>query len=215
MFEAYRILPVLEWEGNDESRQLESFTTIELATEAQRRMLEIDPDADLDIRLFWTIYGVNAESNGMRSEEAISDVEDEAAAHALLRKLIGPFATDPKAPSGGYYVRLSNEMKSTDLPFKASDWTTADADRLLGLADQLLDDWAEDAVQGGKPDEDYERRSAEWTAIRPLLVSGPTMLRGLREILDVCQGSPDPMAMHCAALAGSAIAASDHRVPCG
>ncbi|WP_263356638.1 hypothetical protein [Acidicapsa ligni] len=106
-------------------------------------------------------------------------------------------------------------MKSTDLPFKASDWTTADADRLLGLADQLLDDWAEDAVQGGKPDEDYERRSAEWTAIGPLLVSGPTMLRGLREILDVCQGSPDPMAMHCAALAGSAIAASDHRVPCG
>ncbi|WP_263356637.1 hypothetical protein [Acidicapsa ligni] len=76
MFEAYRILPVLEWEGNDESRQLESFTTIELATEAQRRMLEIDPDADLDIRLFWTIYGINAESNGMRSEEAISDVED-------------------------------------------------------------------------------------------------------------------------------------------
>jgi hypothetical protein len=32
--------------------------------------------------------------------------------------------------------------------------STQDVDRLLGLADQFLDDWAEDAVQGGKPDED-------------------------------------------------------------
>jgi hypothetical protein len=40
--------------------------------------------------------------------------------------------------------------------------SSADLDRLLGLADQFLDDWAEDAVQGGKPDEDYEQRSTEW-----------------------------------------------------
>ena len=40
--------------------------------------------------------------------------------------------------------------------------SSAEVDRLLGLADQFIDDWAEDAVQGGKPDEDYEQRSTEW-----------------------------------------------------
>jgi hypothetical protein len=45
-----------------------------------------------------------------------------------------------------------NQMLTIDTCFGA------DVDRLLGLADQFLDDWAEDAVQGGKPDEDYEQR---------------------------------------------------------
>jgi hypothetical protein len=52
-----------------------------------------------------------------------------------------------------------------------------DVDRLLGLAAQFLDGWAEDAVQGGKPDEDYEQRSTEWKVIRPFLVSAPAMQR--------------------------------------
>jgi hypothetical protein len=79
-----------------------------------------------------------------------------------------------------------------------------DVDRLLGLADQFLDDWAEDAVQGGKPDEDYEERSAEWPIIRPLLVFAPTLLRALKDIASLCRGSAAPMALHCAGIIRSA-----------
>jgi hypothetical protein len=68
--------------------------------------------------------------------------------------------------------------------------STEDVGRLLGLADQFLDDWEEDAVQGGKPDEDYEQRSTEWKVIRPLLVSAPVMLKGLKEIAHFCQNLP-------------------------
>ena len=83
--------------------------------------------------------------------------------------------------------------------------STQDVDRLLGLADQFLDDWAEDAVQGGKPDEDYEQRSTEWKVIRPLLLSTPAMFKGLREIAHICQGSSDPVATCCASIARTAM----------
>jgi len=83
--------------------------------------------------------------------------------------------------------------------------SSADVDRPLDLADQFLDDWAEDAVQGGKPDEDYEQRSTEWKVIRPLLVSAPTMFKGLKGIAHICQGSSDPVAICCAALARTAL----------
>jgi hypothetical protein len=83
--------------------------------------------------------------------------------------------------------------------------STEDVDRLLGLADQFLDDWAEDAVQGGKPDEDYEQRSMEWKVIRPLLVSAPVMLKGLKEIAHFCQNSSDPVVICCAAFARTAL----------
>ena len=40
-------------------------------------------------------------------------------------------------------------------------FTTADADRLLGLADQCLEDWAENAVQAGpERDMEYEERNS-------------------------------------------------------
>jgi len=83
--------------------------------------------------------------------------------------------------------------------------STTDVDRLLGLADQFLDDWAEDAVQGGKPDEDYEQRSTEWKAIRPLLLSAPAMLKGLKEIAHISPGSSDPIAIRCKAVARTAL----------
>src|SRR5258708_37626811 len=83
--------------------------------------------------------------------------------------------------------------------------STHDVDRLLVLVDQFLDDWAEDAVQGGKPDEYYEQRSTEWKAIRPLLLSAPAMLKELKEIAHICQGSSDPVALCCAALARTAL----------
>ncbi|WP_263359917.1 hypothetical protein [Acidicapsa ligni] len=84
--------------------------------------------------------------------------------------------------------------------------STSDADRLLGLADQFLDDWAEDAVQEGKRDEDYEQRSAEWSAIRPLLISAPALLKGLKEIAICCEGSPDQIAICCVEIARTAMA---------
>jgi hypothetical protein len=63
-------------------------------------------------------------------------------------------------------------------------FTPEDADRLLGLADQYLEEWANDAVESGQPDEDYEQRNGEWETIRPLLVQAPAML----ETLDFVRG---------------------------
>jgi hypothetical protein len=83
--------------------------------------------------------------------------------------------------------------------------TRADADRLLGLADQTLEEWGEDAVKGGQRDEDYEERLAEWSAIRPLLASAPALLRALKQIASVCRGSAAPMAIRCAAIVQSAV----------
>jgi hypothetical protein len=83
--------------------------------------------------------------------------------------------------------------------------TSADADRLLGLADQTLEEWAEDAVQGSEPDLDYKQRSAEWSAIRPLLVSAPALFRALKQIASICRGSVAPMAVRCAAIVQTAV----------
>ena len=83
--------------------------------------------------------------------------------------------------------------------------TSADVDRLLGLADQLLDDWAEDLVQLGKPDAEYEERLAEWTRLRPLLVSAPELLGGLKQIAGICHGSSEPMAIRCGVIARAAL----------
>jgi hypothetical protein len=66
-------------------------------------------------------------------------------------------------------------MTDTPQPF-----TVEDADRLLGLADQFLEDWAEDAIQAGQPDPDYEERMAEFTAIRTLLMHAPALLQALQ-----------------------------------
>lgn len=62
-------------------------------------------------------------------------------------------------------------------------FSTSDVDRILGLADQFLDEWAEDAVQAGRRDPDYEERAEEWKTLRPLLVAAPTLLRGLWAII--------------------------------
>jgi hypothetical protein len=92
--------------------------------------------------------------------------------------------------------------------------STQDVDRLLGLADQFLDDWSEDAVQGGKPDEDYEERSSEWKIMRPLLVAAPKLFRALKEIASLCRGSAAPMALHCAGIIRSSTdgLVSDERI---
>jgi hypothetical protein len=63
----------------------------------------------------------------------------------------------------------------------ARTFTTADVDRLLGLADQFLQDWAETAHRHGEAAKDCEKRAAEWDAIRPLLARAPQLLALLDE----------------------------------
>jgi len=60
-------------------------------------------------------------------------------------------------------------------------FTTADADRLLGLADQFMEDWE---ANDGRNDPECAKRRAEWTAIRPLLVQAPAMLTAIRTMID-------------------------------
>jgi len=63
----------------------------------------------------------------------------------------------------------------------ARTFTTADADRLLGLADQFLQDWMETVRRHGEPAAECEQRAAEWEAIRPLLARAPQFLALLDE----------------------------------
>ena len=60
-------------------------------------------------------------------------------------------------------------------------YTSEDADRLLGLGDQFLEDWALDAVNENSRDEDYEERNAEWEIYRPLFVAAPDMFAVLEK----------------------------------
>ncbi len=55
-------------------------------------------------------------------------------------------------------------------------FTTADADRLLGLADQFLEDWEQNE---GKGDPECAQRRKEYDAIRPIFVAAPAMLAAL------------------------------------
>jgi hypothetical protein len=70
---------------------------------------------------------------------------------------------------------------------KSSTFTTADADHLLGLGDQFLEDWAESARRHGECGHDCEERAAEWEAIRPLLASAPNLFAVLDEA-EICWG---------------------------
>lgn len=74
---------------------------------------------------------------------------------------------------------MNGQPKRIIEPFTVAGFSVADADRLLQLADQFLDDWAEDAVQSGIRDPDYEERMDEWNAIRPLLAHAPAFLAAL------------------------------------
>ena len=65
-------------------------------------------------------------------------------------------------------------------------FTTEDADRLLQLGDAFLDNWAEDAVQSGERDSEYEERLDEWKTIRSLLVAAPGLLAAAQRIAINC-----------------------------
>jgi hypothetical protein len=58
-------------------------------------------------------------------------------------------------------------------------FTSEDADRILGIGDEFLCQWAEAALRNDKRDPDYEERNEEWSAIRPLFAAAPEMLAAL------------------------------------
>lgn len=67
----------------------------------------------------------------------------------------------------------------------ASGFSTADADRLLGLADQFLEDWKEtdrDDRRDGGADPELVERQTEFAAIRPLFVAAPEMFSALQTL---------------------------------
>jgi hypothetical protein len=55
-------------------------------------------------------------------------------------------------------------------------FSTQDADRLLGLADEFLADWEENE---GKGDPECLKRRTDYNAIRPLFVAAPALLAAL------------------------------------
>jgi hypothetical protein len=58
------------------------------------------------------------------------------------------------------------------------DLTSADVDRLLGLADQFLEDWE---TNQGIDDPECRQRRIEWDLVRPVLVRAPQLLKALED----------------------------------
>jgi hypothetical protein len=112
-----------------------------------------------------------------------------------LREQYGHWADHPEYPFAdwqretaegdtrlGYWEWIAAQSNDDDPLTTVEALTCEDADRVLGLGDQFLEDWALDAVQNGSPDPDYVKRSAEWKALRPLFVAAPVLLNALRTI---------------------------------
>jgi hypothetical protein len=70
----------------------------------------------------------------------------------------------------------------------AMAFTCEDADRLLQLADQFLEDWEENE---GTDDPDCIERRSEWDIIRPVLAESPKMLNTLLNIKRLAESSDD------------------------
>lgn len=84
-----------------------------------------------------------------------------------------------------YLVIGTSTIPVTSAKPTASGFSTADADRLLGLADQFLEDWKEtdrDDRRDGGVDPDLVERQAEFAAIRPLFVAAPEMFSVLQAL---------------------------------
>jgi hypothetical protein len=108
----------------------------------------------------------------------------------------------------GYWEWVASLLDQEVADFRAlfETMTAEVADRLLGLGDEFLDDWAQDAVQNGKADPDYETRIQEWRQIRPLLAGAPTLLKALLAIIEAARTSDQPRAVYCAEIARNALA---------
>ena len=70
-------------------------------------------------------------------------------------------------------------------PITNEPFTEADADRILGLADQFLENWEDNTryrkVGSVSSDPECVERRREWDAIRPLLVQAPATAALLTE----------------------------------
>jgi hypothetical protein len=62
----------------------------------------------------------------------------------------------------------------------AQNFTVEDADRLLGLADQFLEDWESGEA---KSDPECTERRSEWDSIRPVPANAPRLLTILQDAL--------------------------------
>jgi hypothetical protein len=76
---------------------------------------------------------------------------------------------------------MSNATTAKELKTMETTFTTEDADRLLGLADQFMEEWE---ANEGRNDPECAERRAEWNAIRPLLVHAPAMVAALQTLID-------------------------------
>ncbi|MDO5947968.1 hypothetical protein [Burkholderia cepacia] len=88
----------------------------------------------------------------------------------------------------------SSTVPLTSAKHTASGFSTADADRLLGLAYQFLQDWKEtdrDDRRDGGVDPELVERQAEYAAIRPLFVAAPEMFAAIQELFPSLELLPD------------------------
>lgn len=109
-------------------------------------------------------------------ETAIARADDLISA---IDSTTGQFETEVAA--------LSEAVSALEKALPDDANTSADADRLLQLGDEFLDQWTERAVKGGERDADYEARFAAWQSIRPLFAAAPEMLRELRILKACCE----------------------------
>jgi hypothetical protein len=95
LYEAYRIRPVVETTDDEGEVTCEAKASL---AEAESECAEFEAKEVFcgreGKRIIWTIYGVDPEENGVRTEDAITDVLSEATAKIALEKIIGPFEVD-------------------------------------------------------------------------------------------------------------------------
>jgi hypothetical protein len=95
MFKAFRIRPVVESMDENGEVTCEAFASL---TAVERDCAQFEGRRSVSGRegktIIWTLYGVNPEESGVRTEYAIADRDTEEFARELLTSLIGPFTTD-------------------------------------------------------------------------------------------------------------------------
>jgi len=108
LYTAYRIRPVVE--STDQDGELYCEAKASLA-DAESECAEFEAKEVFagreGKRIIWTIYGVNPEEDGARTEEALTDVLSEQSARDTLEKIIGPFQID----DAGYYSPAQTEAQ--------------------------------------------------------------------------------------------------------
>ncbi len=109
----------------------------------------------------------------------------------------------------GYWEWVASlmEQETADRVAAFHSVTSEDIDRLLKWGDTFLDKWAEDAVESGQIDLEYETQMQEWRQLRPLLTASPTLLRALGEIAVIVSHSGHGEARRYGVIAKIALAA--------